>query len=183
MMKWDAEQVARLTELWDLGWSASMIASEMGATRNSIIGKAHRLNLPQREWGTNPKGFYLRTAKPGKPAPKPKKYADPKAKAAKAVRKPKPPKPVPVEFTAAAWEPLAWATPTTLEHVTGCRWPASDPFAPVGSVDLFCNCKQLDGKSYCAEHQARSVGNGTVSEQTAVRVARHYGNQELREAA
>lgn len=168
MSQWTDEDVALITELWGSGLSCRQIAKRMGRTRNAIIGKAHRLHLHERLSGWNPFGLVGRgsNSKPKSATPKPKKI-----------------KPQPVEFTADTWEPLAWATPVTLEHVTGCLWPASDPFAPVGSVDLFCNCKPVEGKSYCAEHQARSVGNGTVSEQTAVRVARHYGNQELREAA
>jgi GcrA cell cycle regulator len=63
----------------------------------------------------------------------------------------------PVKFTAGVWAPLRGSHPVTIDAVTGCRWPVSDPFAPRGSIDLFCNCTVLAGRSYCAEHHARSL--------------------------
>lgn len=44
---WTAERIVRLRELWLAGDSAGFIAVEMGPglTRNSVIGKAHRIGL------------------------------------------------------------------------------------------------------------------------------------------
>lgn len=43
---WTEERTARLRELHAAGWSASQIAADLGGvTRNSIIGKWHRLEL------------------------------------------------------------------------------------------------------------------------------------------
>jgi GcrA cell cycle regulator len=47
---WDAAKIAALTALWSAGRSASEIARAMGGglTRNAVIGKVHRLRLPER---------------------------------------------------------------------------------------------------------------------------------------
>jgi GcrA cell cycle regulator len=48
-MNWTDERVERLTKLWADGLSASQIAALLGGvTRNAVIGKVHRLNLPGR---------------------------------------------------------------------------------------------------------------------------------------
>ena len=48
-MSWTPEKEKKLRELWTKGHSASKIASMLeGATRNAVIGKAHRLNLEAR---------------------------------------------------------------------------------------------------------------------------------------
>lgn len=45
-VKWTDERVAKLTELFSAGLSASQIASNLGGvTRNAVIGKIHRLGL------------------------------------------------------------------------------------------------------------------------------------------
>lgn len=169
---WTDEQIEVLTRLWLEGWSASQIATQIkGATRNAVIGKVNRLKLPSRKTRIRfPSGWeQLKKAhKPRKSRAKPKVVK----------MRPPVPKPEPFEFTTGVWEPLAWATPVTLEHVTGCRWPASDPFAPVGSVDLFCNCKPVEGRSYCPEHQARSTGKGTAGEKSAVSWVKNYAMKE-----
>ena len=45
-MSWTEEKVAKLKELWGKGNTASQIAEIIGGiSRNTVIGKAHRLNL------------------------------------------------------------------------------------------------------------------------------------------
>lgn len=48
MLEWTDEHVALLTKRRAEGWSASQIAAEIGegVTRNAVIGKWHRLELP-----------------------------------------------------------------------------------------------------------------------------------------
>ena len=46
---WTRQKVERLTAMWADGYSASMIAADIGdVTRNAVIGKVHRLGLPTR---------------------------------------------------------------------------------------------------------------------------------------
>ena len=48
--KWNTARIDMLKRLWDDGDSCSEIAVRLncGFTRNAVIGKAHRLNLPKR---------------------------------------------------------------------------------------------------------------------------------------
>lgn len=45
---WTPAAVERLRELWASGMSTAAIAREMKTSKNSIVGKAHRLQLPSR---------------------------------------------------------------------------------------------------------------------------------------
>ena len=45
---WNDENVRRLKTLWAEGHSTAEIGRRMGVTKNAIVGKAHRLNLPAR---------------------------------------------------------------------------------------------------------------------------------------
>jgi len=47
-MIWDAAAIRKLGELWGEGLSAQRIADQLGTTKNSTIGKSHRLGLPAR---------------------------------------------------------------------------------------------------------------------------------------
>jgi GcrA cell cycle regulator len=49
MINWTDERVEKLKKLWSEGLSASQIAAQLGGvSRNAVIGKVHRLNLPGR---------------------------------------------------------------------------------------------------------------------------------------
>ena len=49
-MSWTEEREQKLKDLWEKGYTASQIAEMLGGdtTRNSVIGKAHRLKLAAR---------------------------------------------------------------------------------------------------------------------------------------
>lgn len=47
-MEWAEETIARLRKLWDEGLSTAEIGRRLGVTKNCIVGKAHRLDLPAR---------------------------------------------------------------------------------------------------------------------------------------
>ena len=46
---WTDERLHLLKAMWSDGNSAKVIADELGFTRNSVIGKIHRLGLPRRQ--------------------------------------------------------------------------------------------------------------------------------------
>lgn len=48
MSIWTHDRVQRLTALWAKGHSASQIGAAIGVSRNAVIGKVHRINLPAR---------------------------------------------------------------------------------------------------------------------------------------
>lgn len=47
-VNWDDETIALLRRLWRDGHSTAEIARKIGTTKNSIVGKAHRLGLDRR---------------------------------------------------------------------------------------------------------------------------------------
>ena len=47
-MAWNPATVDRLRVLWDEGHSIAEISRRMGTSKNAVVGKAHRLNLPAR---------------------------------------------------------------------------------------------------------------------------------------
>lgn len=49
MAEWTKEQVAKLRVLWAEGLSMSDIGARLGFSKNAVVGKAHRLDLPSRD--------------------------------------------------------------------------------------------------------------------------------------
>ena len=47
-MEWADKTILRLRELWAEGHSTAEIGRRLGVSKNSIVGKAHRLELPAR---------------------------------------------------------------------------------------------------------------------------------------
>jgi GcrA cell cycle regulator len=47
-MDWNDDTIAKIRALWGEGLSTAEIGRRMGVSKNSIVGKAHRLNLPPR---------------------------------------------------------------------------------------------------------------------------------------
>ena len=47
-MTWTEERVAELMRLWEAGRSASEIGRLLGVSKNSVVGKAHRMKLKAR---------------------------------------------------------------------------------------------------------------------------------------
>ncbi len=45
---WNDEAITRLRTLWDEGHATAEIGRRMGITKNAVVGKAHRLDLPER---------------------------------------------------------------------------------------------------------------------------------------
>ena len=48
-MIWTPAAITQLTELWNSGLPTGEIGRRMGCTKNCVIGKAHRLQLPPLE--------------------------------------------------------------------------------------------------------------------------------------
>ena len=47
-MEWTSGAIDQLRALWAEGLSTAEIGRRMGVTKNAIVGKAHRLDLPAR---------------------------------------------------------------------------------------------------------------------------------------
>ncbi len=48
-MTWTPERVDLLAQLWSSGMPTAQIGKELGITKNAVVGKAHRLGLPERQ--------------------------------------------------------------------------------------------------------------------------------------
>ena len=136
---WTDDTIARLRTLWDEGHSTAEIGRRMGTTKNAIVGKAHRLELPWRKSpiirsGPSPSGRQPRAARPSLP-PLPSAPARPA---------PPPPAPPPA--------PPAPALPPRRRYGPSgqpCCWPLGEPGRP---GFRFCDEGTAPGKPYCPEH-------------------------------
>ncbi len=96
-MTWTEERIADLMRMWTAGHTVSCIGNALGVSKNTVIGKAHRLKLPSR-----PSPIRLSTS-PRKPKP-------PMAKQVIKIK----PKPI-----------LRAAQPRN--GAPACLWPIGDP--------------------------------------------------------
>jgi GcrA cell cycle regulator len=131
--KWTGGSVNWLRELWGSGLSCRQIGNEMGVTRNSIIGKVHRLGLSKRKRspqvqarvaGRRPDGFRRKPLPKATEAPVPQPYVEP------------PP-----------LTPPATACSLLDLQPSQCRWPYGD-----AGHFLFCGATNDARGSYCAGH-------------------------------
>ncbi len=140
-MTWTTERVAELTRLWDTGRSASEIGKMLGVSKNSVVGKAHRLKLPGRPSPIKQTGTKKIRTKPTLASPRPAS--------------------MPVQ--AAPPPPPPRAAPRRSGKGPNCLWPIGDP----GDADFhFCGDSAVPGKPYCDEHCARAYINKNRDEAT-----------------
>jgi hypothetical protein len=133
---WNDDSHATLRRMWSAGVSASKIAKHLGqgATRNAVVGKAHRLGLERRN-------------SPIRPLPAgqiPKRFQRANRGQAKGVR---------LSIMAATVVPFVRkeVAPVALHPTHKCRWITTDdrPW-------IFCDSACRDGSSYCPDHHARA---------------------------
>ena len=133
-MSWTPEKETKLRELWKKGHTVSEIANILGGTtRNAVIGKAHRLNLPARSVSKRS------TAKTSN-----EKINTPEIKGQKLGRK--------ARFRALLLdENFEPENPTKLENLTDdlCKWPLGEKMQP---ANFFCGRKVMEKFSYCKLH-------------------------------
>jgi GcrA cell cycle regulator len=146
-MTWTPQRVDTLKKLWGEGHSCSRIAGYLGEiTRNAVIGKVHRLGLPERATA------FRRSHEQRLRKSRAKVSQDRELKRA-IERKIETPKfdfePIPVETdTPAKLFRLAdWSE-------TACQWPYTDPVG--GLIKFGCKCERINGRPYCAGHTARA---------------------------
>lgn len=137
-MDWTEQQIEQLRALWAEGLSTAEIGRRMGISKNAVVGKAHRLNLPSRP------SPIRRSAKPSSPRPATVPRAVSAAVAAAAVVTPLTPRPS---------APPPPPRPAPRLGNTACCWPIGEP----GKTGFrFCDAPALYGKPYCAEHAAQA---------------------------
>jgi GcrA cell cycle regulator len=126
----------------------------MGITKNAIVGKAHRLDLPARP---SPIRKQDDAGSPAAPRRKPStREATNTTRRALAQASPPtqppaatPPAPAPAPAAAAAAAAVVRAFPRASER--NCCWPIGEP----GTRDFrFCVAEAVPGKPYCSDHVA-----------------------------
>lgn len=155
-MVWTDEAVEELKRMWDRGMTTGQIAKALGVTKNSIIGKVHRLCLTARP--SPIKKASVSSDKPTEKVEKTKKVTKSPKKAEKTEKIEKAEN-TKSESSAIVVE-VKKDSPASAEETNiplvkldnhTCRWPLGDP-----KDDDFCFCgrKIKTGQTYCEEHAA-----------------------------
>lgn len=158
-MDWSDETILRLRGLWDEGHSTAEIGRRLGVTKNAVVGKAHRLNLPARpspirrdpQAGEGPRPPSTRRIM-GPTLPSLATGQEPAAAAESAPSAP----PAAVEVPSRAPAPQAMApvpslraVPISRPRLAACCWPIGEPGT---KTFRFCDGDAMQGKPYCVEH-------------------------------
>jgi len=172
-MEWSEEVIGQLRALWGEGHSTAEIGRRLGVTKNAIVGKAHRLDLPARPSPIrrDPNAAPVRRATvrrvegPTLP-PLPSTVADSDAnfpsfssgsatqthRAPAVARRVAPvPRPIvqaPRPVSAPSPRPVAVA-PRPYGRIVTCCWPLGEP----GTREFrFCDVPSEPGRPYCEDH-------------------------------
>jgi GcrA cell cycle regulator len=141
-LEWPDETVAVLRQLWAEGHSTAEIGRRLQRSKNAVVGKAHRLDLPGRESPIRRKGGD-QTPRPPRHRPVPK-LADMMPVAS---TPPTPPaRPLAPRATTDRQTP---ATPATNRRTHSCCWPLGEPGRP---GFRFCDAPAVPGRPYCDAH-------------------------------
>lgn len=154
-MAWTDEMVEDLRRMWKEGLTTGEIGKRLGVSKNSIVGKVHRLGLSGR-----PSPIKKKESIAGSIAPeavkteknKSQKTAKPVLKTTvPAVEKTTEKKEAPKNCNSAKEAPSnGFISLTDLDNHT-CRWPLGDP---KDENFHFCGKKVRIGQTYCDEHSA-----------------------------
>ena len=156
---WSPENIERLTKLWGDGLSSSQIASRIGGcTRNSVIGKVHRLGLSGRATTVRSKSAHCsfggkKTSAIMRERAKQQVRAKVKAEAPEFMREPFP-DPVMTDVARVSFADIESGM---------CRFIPGDPKS--GGL-MFCGCETVPGMPYCADHALRCYATPTVATST-----------------
>lgn len=142
--EWTTERTNTLIALWNEGLSTAEIGRRLEITKNSVVGKVHRLGLPKRKSPisarTSASGGNASNASPV-PAKSAPASASVPAPAAASKSAPAAPRSIGKKIPLEALRPGM------------CAWPEGDP----STEDFyFCGENVVEGKPYCAAHCARA---------------------------
>ena len=152
-MAWTEKMVEDLKIMWKQGLTTGEIGKRLGVSKNSIVGKVHRLQLDARPSPIKKKDEEQENAavaataetKPAAVKAKTEKKTEPREEKPAAAPQPVAEKPAVVRKNIAGDVKL-----TDLDNHT-CRWPIGDP---KDENFHFCGKKVRIGQTYCEEHAA-----------------------------
>jgi GcrA cell cycle regulator len=148
---WTDAKIARLTQLWAEGLATAEISRRLNLSKNAVVGKAHRLRLPERPSPIKPRegGQPHRIA----PAPPPGRHTGrPTLPRLACLQRP---------LAAAAATPdrallpspnleaSALGMPLRPRATHPCCWPLGEPGSP---RFRYCDEPVMAGKPYCEAH-------------------------------
>ena len=166
-MDWTNEAIDRLRAFWAEGHSTAEIGRRMGISKNAVVGKAHRLDLPARPspirrdpaaprpvaTGRRPTLPPLRAAQPMAPHLPGPQVTGPQPVAPLAIA-PRREEPKPTAQSAIlALPPKTTGVVRAFPRASSkaCCWPIGEP----GTKGFrFCTAAAMGGKPYCTEHAA-----------------------------
>ncbi len=162
-MAWTDEMVEQLKKMWQEGLTTGEIGKRLNVSKNSIVGKVHRLGLSGRpspikkkeDEPQAPKNVEKKAAQPQPAEPRAPKETVKETTApvrARHVEKETESKtaPLPTTKTEKAQKNIYNLSLTDLDNHT-CRWPLGDP---KDENFHFCGKKVRVGQTYCDEHAA-----------------------------
>ncbi len=130
MTTWTPERIATVTRLWNEGLTTAEIGRAIGMSKNAVVGKAHRLQLPPRP----------SPIRQGKSASAPKRVTNGR-------------KPHSASITVLPQAQPRAPVPSLTLGSASCKWPIGHPDEPGFH---FCGERALLGKPYCLEHYRRA---------------------------
>jgi GcrA cell cycle regulator len=145
-MEWNEESIGKLRALWAEGLSTAEIGRRMGISKNAVVGKAHRLNLPPRPSPIRRDGERSERRRV------PRRIHGPTLPVLPAAMAPMPQEqPRMIERERPLSVVRAVCLPRPGARVTPCCWPIGEP----GTKSFrFCDVGAIAGKPYCDEHAA-----------------------------
>jgi GcrA cell cycle regulator len=161
-MEWTEEKIAELRNLWAEGHSTAEIGRRINVSKNAVVGKAHRLDLPARPSPIRRDGPRLSSRPPA-----PRRVIGPTLPPlattlgpALVAATPLPARSLPTAVLPAvarqpAPEPVAIKPPAPravsgyIPRPMACCWPIGEP----GTKSFhFCEAEAVPGKPYCGAH-------------------------------
>jgi hypothetical protein len=139
MFSWSPSNTAEFMRLHGENYSFGVIAAKLGCSRNSAIGKAHRMGLEKRKMAARPRvksRLRPRVQRFREPLPQHDWHVIARMEYREI-------------FDAAP--PVEGCTLMDLSLDT-CRWPLWEEVVS----DQYCGAKPLDGSSYCPVHSKKA---------------------------
>jgi len=155
-MAWTDKMVEDLKIMWKQGLTTGEIGKRLGVSKNSIVGKVHRLQLDARPSPIKKKDdTAVKAPVKEKIAAPVKKAPEKEIKKVKEVKKEE-------KVEKAVFRPIAPPSPAPKAPIAGniklanldnhtCRWPIGDP---KDENFHFCGKRIKVGQTYCDEHAA-----------------------------
>ena len=151
MPDWDQPTVDRLRSLWGEGHSTSIIGQRLGVSKNAVVGKAHRLNLPARP---SPIRITTRSCRSSADKSRRRQLDTTPDDLASLTTDGQPVLFAPLTPAATAKLPTVHASPLLassrpLHSTHQCSWPIGEP----GTASFhFCTSNAEVGRPYCPAH-------------------------------